>query len=134
MSPRSDFVLLPSLFVFFFVSETKFFFLLCIGIGSSQTDVTDFLRQMNLNSEHYQIGHQKIFLRESEKAKLDRQLHQTILASIVTIQRWFRSCVERRNFLSVRNAVVRIQVGLLLFLVFFVLLLLLILSAVVTDG
>ena len=26
MSPRSDFVLLPSLFVFFFVSETKFFF------------------------------------------------------------------------------------------------------------
>ena len=116
---------------FFLLVKQSFFFLLCIGIGSSQTDVTDFLRQMNLNSEHYQIGHQKIFLRESEKAKLDRQLHQTILASIVTIQRWFRSCVERRNFLSVRNAVVRIQVDLLLFLFFFVLLLL---SAVVTDG
>lgn len=65
---------------------------------------------MNLNSEHYQIGHQKIFLRESEKAKLDYRLHQAILASIVTIQRWFRTCLERRNFLSIRRAVVRIQV------------------------
>ena len=71
--------------------------------------MTDFLSQMNLNEEHYQIGHQKIFLRESEKAKLDHRLHQTILASIVTIQRWFRSCVERRNFVSIRSAVVRIQ-------------------------
>lgn len=70
----------------------------------------DFLRQMNLNPEHYQIGHQKIFLRESEKSKLDIRLHQAILASIVTIQRWFRSCLERRNFLSIRRAVVRIQV------------------------
>lgn len=70
----------------------------------------EFLSQMNLNPEHYQVGHQKIFLRESEKAKLDYRLHQAILASIVTIQRWFRSCIERRNFLSIRGAVVRIQV------------------------
>ncbi|XP_059353222.1 unconventional myosin-IXb-like isoform X2 [Daphnia carinata] len=79
------------------------------GLLSSQSDVHDFLRRMNLNSEHYQIGHQKIFLRESEKAKLDYRLHQAILASIVTIQRWFRTCLERRNFLSIRRAVVRIQ-------------------------
>lgn len=79
---------------------------------SSQNDVQEFLRQMNLNPEHYQVGHQKIFLRESEKAKLDYRLHQAILASIVTIQRWFRSCIERRNFLSIRSAVVRIQVPL----------------------
>ena len=65
---------------------------------------------MHLNPEHFQIGHQKIFLRESEKSKLDYRLHQTILASIVTIQRWFRTCLERRNFLSLRKAVVRIQV------------------------
>lgn len=80
------------------------------GWFSSQSDVHEFLSQMNLNPEHYQVGHQKIFLRESEKAKLDYRLHQAILASIVTIQRWFRSCIERRNFLSIRGAVVRIQV------------------------
>ncbi|KAI9565582.1 hypothetical protein GHT06_009374 [Daphnia sinensis] len=79
------------------------------GLLSSQSDVHDFLCRMNLNPEHYQIGHQKIFLRESEKAKLDYRLHQAILASIVTIQRWFRTCLERRNFLSLRRAVVRIQ-------------------------
>lgn len=79
-------------------------------MNSSQADVRDFLERMNLNAEHYQMGHQKIFLRESEKAKLDYRLHQTILASIVTIQRWFRGCLERRNFMSIRRAVVRIQV------------------------
>ena len=84
--------------------------LLLFSVGSSQSDVHDFLCRMNLNAEHYQIGHQKIFLRESEKAKLDYRLHQAILASIVTIQRWFRTCLERRNFLSLRRAVVRIQV------------------------
>ena len=81
---------------------------------SSQKDVTDFLRHMNLNPEHYQIEHHNIFLRESEKAKLDHRLHHTILASIVTIQRWFRTCIERRNFLSLRNAAIRSQVHLTL--------------------
>ena len=79
------------------------------GLLSSQNDVKYFLLTLNLNIDNYQLGISKIFFRESEKVKLDCKLHQQIMASIVTIQRWFRSCLERRRFLRLKNAVILIQ-------------------------
>lgn len=79
------------------------------GLLSSQNDVRNFLLTLNLNRDNYQLGTTKVFLRESEKYKLDCKLHQQIMASIVTLQRWFRACLERRKFLKVRNAIVTIQ-------------------------
>lgn len=79
------------------------------GLLSSQTDVRHFLATLNLDRDNYQLGSSKIFLRESEKEKLDCKLHQQIMASIVTLQRWFRACLERRRFLRVRNAIVVLQ-------------------------
>lgn len=79
------------------------------GLLSSQIDVRDFLYTLNLNRDNYQLGSSKIFLRESEKYKLDCRLHQQIMASIVTLQRWFRACLERRRFLRIRNSVVVLQ-------------------------
>ncbi|XP_044577050.1 unconventional myosin-IXb-like isoform X3 [Cotesia glomerata] len=79
------------------------------GLISSQNDVRDFLLTLNLNKDNYQLGKTKVFLRESEKIKLDIELHQQIITSITTIQKWFRACLERRKFLRIKNAVVLIQ-------------------------
>ncbi|KAK0080281.1 hypothetical protein PV325_000172 [Microctonus aethiopoides] len=79
------------------------------GLISSQNDVRDFLLTLNLNKDNYQLGKTKVFLRESEKIKLDIELHQQIITSITTIQKWFRACLERRKFLRIKNAVVQIQ-------------------------
>ncbi|XP_033226545.1 unconventional myosin-IXb-like isoform X2 [Belonocnema kinseyi] len=79
------------------------------GLLSSQSDVRDFLLTLNLNKDNYQLGTTKVFLRESEKIKLDIELHQQIITSITTIQKWFRACLERRKFLRIKNAVVQIQ-------------------------
>lgn len=79
------------------------------GLISSQSDVRDFLLTLNLNKDNYQLGKTKVFLRESEKIKLDIELHQQIITSITTIQKWFRACLERRKFLRIKNAVVQIQ-------------------------
>ncbi|XP_063242383.1 unconventional myosin-IXAa-like isoform X2 [Bacillus rossius redtenbacheri] len=79
------------------------------GLLSSQADVRDFLLTLNLNRDNYQLGATKIFLRESEKVKLDYRLHQQIMASIVTIQRWARSVLERRRFRRLREAVLSVQ-------------------------
>ncbi|XP_006608884.1 unconventional myosin-IXa-like isoform X3 [Apis dorsata] len=79
------------------------------GLLSSQSDVRDFLLTLNLNRDNYQLGTTKVFLRESEKIKLDIELHQQIITSITTIQKWFRACLERRKFLRLKNAVVQIQ-------------------------
>lgn len=79
------------------------------GLISSQADVRNFLATLNLNRDNYQLGSSKVFLRESEKYKLDCKLHQQIMASIVSLQRWFRACLDRRRFLRIKNAVVVIQ-------------------------
>ena len=77
---------------------------------SEREDVEGLLRSLNLNPCNYQLGQHKVFLRESEKIKLDYFLHQQILTSIVCIQRWYRSILERRQFLRLQKAVVSIQV------------------------
>ena len=101
------------------------------GLVSSQRDVKDFLNTMELNKQHYQLGKQyqitntsssnktiylfifeggtKIFMRESQKTRLDNKLHMKIIDSIVLIQRWFRGILERKRFLILRSSVVTIQ-------------------------
>ncbi|MPD05610.1 Unconventional myosin-IXb [Portunus trituberculatus] len=64
---------------------------------------------MNLVESEYQMGKSKIFMRESQKQKLDTQLHQTILSRIIVIQRWYRTIHQRRHFLNFRAMVVKIQ-------------------------
>jgi len=85
--------------------------LLVRGLLSSQADVNNFLASLNVSKDNYQLGSSKIFLRESEKVRLDYRLHQQIMAAIVTIQRWFRVSLERRKFLKWREASILIQVG-----------------------
>ncbi|XP_066950423.1 unconventional myosin-IXb-like isoform X1 [Macrobrachium rosenbergii] len=79
------------------------------GLLSSQADVRSFLQSMQLDESEYQMGHNKIFMRESQKQKLDGQLHQTILSRIILIQRWYRTIHQRQNFLTFRVAVIRLQ-------------------------
>lgn len=77
---------------------------------SNSQDVKNFLQTLNLDRDNYQIGESKIFLRECEKLKLDYRLHQQIMASIVTIQRWFRTLLQRRQFLRITWATETLQV------------------------
>ncbi|OQV17134.1 Unconventional myosin-IXb [Hypsibius exemplaris] len=43
-----------------------------------------------LDPENFQIGKRKIYLRETEKQKLDDILHKFVLRNIIRIQRWWR--------------------------------------------
>jgi myosin-9 len=81
------------------------------GLLSTQKNVRDFMNTMDLNKQHYQLGLTKIYMRESQKIRLDIKLHEKIIRSIVTIQRWFRSILQRRKFLMMRSATVVIQSG-----------------------
>lgn len=80
------------------------------GLLSSQKDVRDFMnRLVDLNKQHYQLGITKIYMRESQKMRLDIKLHTKIIESIVSIQRWFRSILQRQKFLHQRQAAIVIQ-------------------------
>lgn len=80
------------------------------GLLSSQKDVRDFMNHfMDLNKQHYQLGATKIYMRENQKMRLDIRLHTKIIESIVCIQRWFRSILQRRKFIQQKQAVITLQ-------------------------
>lgn len=54
-------------------------------------------------------GVSKIYMRESEKGRLDMRLHTKIIESIIMIQRWFRCLWQRRKFNAQRTAAICIQ-------------------------
>jgi myosin heavy subunit len=78
---------------------------------SSQNDVKHVMMMLNLSRDNFQLGHSKVFLRESEKLKLDYKLHQQIISCIVTIQRWFRAHLMAKQFSKLKSAVISIQVS-----------------------
>lgn len=48
-------------------------------------------------------------MRESQKMCLDYKLHKKIIASIVMIQRWFKSKLQQEKFKCCRSAAIKIQ-------------------------
>lgn len=50
-------------------------------------------------------------MKERERQLLQDLLHQEVLRRIMLLQRWFRSLLCRRQFLSLRHAAISIQVG-----------------------
>ncbi|CAH1796283.1 unnamed protein product [Owenia fusiformis] len=79
------------------------------GLLSSREDVTKFLNSLGLNKDNYQIGKTKVFLRETEKLRLDDMLHQAIMACIIKIQRLVRAKQERQRYIKMRSSVIKIQ-------------------------
>ncbi|XP_055518848.1 unconventional myosin-IXAa isoform X6 [Leucoraja erinacea] len=76
---------------------------------SSQRSIRDFVRSVNLNTNSYQVGETMIFMKESERQRLQNMLHEEVLRRIILLQRWFRTALERRQFLQMKRAAVVIQ-------------------------
>ncbi|XP_053934225.1 unconventional myosin-IXa isoform X2 [Cuculus canorus] len=86
-----------------------FHVLLPQGISPSKHNIHDFFRKIKLDPENYQVGRTMVFVKERERQILQDLLHQEVLRRITLLQRWFRSMLCRRQFLSLRQAAVIIQ-------------------------
>nr|XP_047937353.1 unconventional myosin-IXa isoform X3 [Anser cygnoides] len=86
-----------------------FHVLLPQGISPSKHNIHDFFRKIKLNPDNYQVGRTMVFVKERERQLLQDLLHQEVLRRITLLQRWFRSMLCRRQFLSLRQAAVIIQ-------------------------
>ncbi|XP_068000435.1 LOW QUALITY PROTEIN: unconventional myosin-IXa [Melanerpes formicivorus] len=86
-----------------------FHVLLPQGITPSKNNIQDFFRRMQLDPDNYQVGRTMVFVKERERQLLQDLLHQEVLRRITLLQRWFRSLLCRRQFLSLRQATVTIQ-------------------------
>uniref|UniRef100_A0A8D2NGY7 Myosin IXA n=1 Tax=Zonotrichia albicollis TaxID=44394 RepID=A0A8D2NGY7_ZONAL len=88
-----------------------FHVLLPQGISPSKHNIHDFFRKIKLDPDNYQVGRTMVFMKERERQLLQDLLHQEVLRRITLLQRWFRSLLCRRQFLSLRHAAISIQVG-----------------------
>ncbi|XP_071953625.1 unconventional myosin-IXb-like isoform X2 [Antedon mediterranea] len=79
------------------------------GLSSTLEDIQVFLKSMKLDPKHYQIGQSRIFLRETERAKLQDALHALVLKRIIVIQWWIRGVLQRRRYLRVKQGIVTFQ-------------------------
>uniref|UniRef100_A0A8C9NMW8 Myosin IXA n=1 Tax=Serinus canaria TaxID=9135 RepID=A0A8C9NMW8_SERCA len=86
-----------------------FHVLLPQGISPSKHNIHDFFRKIKLNPDNYQVGRTMVFMKERERQLLQDLLHQEVLRRITLLQRWFRSLLCRRQFLSLRHAAITIQ-------------------------
>ncbi|XP_039933656.1 unconventional myosin-IXa isoform X2 [Hirundo rustica] len=86
-----------------------FHVLLPQGISPSKHNIHDFFRKIKLDPDNYQVGRTMVFMKERERQLLQDLLHREVLRRITLLQRWFRSLLCRRQFLSLRHAAISIQ-------------------------
>uniref|UniRef100_A0A8C5X8M5 Myosin IXA n=1 Tax=Malurus cyaneus samueli TaxID=2593467 RepID=A0A8C5X8M5_9PASS len=78
-------------------------------ISPSKHNIQDFFWKIKLDPDNYQVGRTMVFMKEQERQLLQDLLHQEVLRRITLLQRWFRSLLCRRQFLSLRHAAISIQ-------------------------
>ncbi|KAL1280669.1 hypothetical protein QQF64_015269, partial [Cirrhinus molitorella] len=77
--------------------------------STPQQDITNLMTKMGLPSSSFQIGRTKVFLKESERQILQEALHKEVMRRIITLQRWFRACLMRKQYLRKREGIITIQ-------------------------
>lgn len=83
--------------------------LLPVSTKPTKDGIQKCLDQLDLQPEGYQVGKTMVFLRESERQRLQALLHTEVLRRIVTLQRRFRARLERKQFVRMRDAAICIQ-------------------------
>ncbi|KAG7468282.1 hypothetical protein MATL_G00141370 [Megalops atlanticus] len=77
--------------------------------STAQENIRQYLRQVALHPDAFQVGRTMVFLRESERQHLQDLLRREVLRRVVALQRRVRAVLERRRFIRARRAAVRIQ-------------------------
>ncbi|CAK1583814.1 unnamed protein product [Parnassius mnemosyne] len=72
-------------------------------------DVATITALVNAPPNDWQIGHTKIFMRSSVHTPLEAKRTALLHASALLIQKWYKGCVQRRQFVVQRNAAVVLQ-------------------------
>ncbi|XP_077580397.1 unconventional myosin-IXb [Stigmatopora nigra] len=87
----------------------KFHMLLPKEGTESPKHITEMFTRIGLDENNYRIGKTKVFLKERERQVLQDSVNKEVMRRIITLQRWFRSCLMRIHFLQKRDASLIIQ-------------------------
>uniref|UniRef100_A0A8C4ZFI9 Myosin IXb n=1 Tax=Gadus morhua TaxID=8049 RepID=A0A8C4ZFI9_GADMO len=87
----------------------KFWVLMPKGAAATSEDITKLFQNMGVDQSTYQMGKTKVFLKESQRQRLQETLNKEVMRSVVILQRWFRCCLIRMHFLNKKDAALLIQ-------------------------
>ncbi|XP_027009366.2 unconventional myosin-IXb isoform X2 [Tachysurus fulvidraco] len=77
--------------------------------SSLQQDIENLLCKITSDKNNWQIGKTKVFLKEMERLKLQETLHKEVMRRILLLQRWFRVCLARKQYLMKKRAIIIVQ-------------------------
>ncbi|KAK3533896.1 hypothetical protein QTP70_034428, partial [Hemibagrus guttatus] len=78
-------------------------------LQAKQQDIRNYLFQVDLVPEGFQVGRTMVFMREVARQRLQDLLHREVLRRTVDLQRRFRAVRERKSFLRMKHAACLIQ-------------------------
>uniref|UniRef100_A0A8D3D294 Myosin IXb n=1 Tax=Scophthalmus maximus TaxID=52904 RepID=A0A8D3D294_SCOMX len=90
----------------------KFRMLFPKGATATPEHITELCERMELDNSTYQIGKNKVFLKEKERQLLQDTHNKEVMRRIIILQRWFRACLLRLHFQQRKDATVTIQLHL----------------------
>ncbi|XP_061457369.1 unconventional myosin-IXb isoform X8 [Rhineura floridana] len=76
---------------------------------ASREEILALLTKLRLDTNNYQIGKTKVFMKEAVRQVLQETLHKEVIQKIILLQSWLRMVLERRRFLRARQAAVTLQ-------------------------
>ncbi|XP_016897954.1 unconventional myosin-IXb isoform X3 [Cynoglossus semilaevis] len=88
---------------------TKFRILFPKGATATPEQIRQLFEKLELDKRTYQIGKNKVFFKAEGKQLLQDTLNKEVMRYIITLQRWFRACLIRSQFLRRKDATVTIQ-------------------------
>ncbi|KAM6465858.1 unconventional myosin-IXb isoform 4-T4 [Liasis olivaceus] len=87
----------------------QFQVLLPKNVKASKEEINALLNKLNLDTNSYQIGKTKVFMKEAARQVLQDTLHKEVIRKIIVLQSWLRMVLERRRFLRTRQATITLQ-------------------------
>ncbi|TSL68271.1 Unconventional myosin-IXa [Bagarius yarrelli] len=79
------------------------------NLQATQEDIRNYLHQVDLPPDCFQVGRTMVFMREVARQRLQDLLHREVLRRIVNLQRRFRAVRERKSYLRMKHATCLIQ-------------------------
>ncbi|XP_039194459.1 unconventional myosin-IXb isoform X2 [Crotalus tigris] len=87
----------------------QFQVLLPKNVKASKEEINALLNKLNMDTNSYQIGKTKVFMKEVTRQVLQDTLHTEVIRKIIVLQSWLRMVLERRRFLRTRQAAITLQ-------------------------
>ncbi|KAF0720160.1 Aste57867_515 [Aphanomyces stellatus] len=83
---------------------------------SSDKEKCELILSQAVERENWQLGHKKVFMRDSQLRLLDAVVRRVRIEAAITVQKYVRRYLERKRYLHIRQSIIKVQAKVRMFL------------------